>query len=86
MNIQSNCQNIHFILKPWFISVTIEDVLDHDVEADKKRIKERCLPVDSPLLYKHITDDVHDPNVLLAHPVGGTGEGQYCSLITQGTT
>ncbi|KAJ7386196.1 hypothetical protein OS493_010589 [Desmophyllum pertusum] len=53
-------------------SVTIVDILDDDVEADKKRIRERCLPVDSPLLF--ISDDICKSSPKMSHPVGGTGE------------
>lgn len=54
-------------------SVTIVDILDDDVEADKKRIRERWLPVDSPLLF--ISDDICKSSPKMSHPVGGTGEG-----------
>jgi len=56
-----------------FIAVTIEDVLDDDVEAERVRIKERCLPIDSPILFSCMSGDVCETKML--HPVGGTGEG-----------
>jgi len=43
------------------------------VEAERVRIKERCLPIDSPILFSCMSGDVCETKML--HPVGGTGEG-----------
>ena len=57
-------------------AVTIEDVLDEDVEAEQQRIKEWCLPVDSPFLYLCVNDNIPEPTLRM-HPVGGKGGGWY---------
>ena len=55
--------------------MSIVDVPDDDVEADKKRIRERCLPVDSPLLF---ISDENSPGGLLGPIFAG-----YVPLASQ---
>jgi hypothetical protein len=55
--------------------VSIVDVPDDDVEADKKRIRERCLPVDSPLLFICDENSLWERPPRMSCPVGGAEEG-----------
>ena len=55
--------------------MTIVDILDDDVEANKKCVKEPCQPVESPLLHSCNKDDVCVSEMFRVLPVGGTGQG-----------
>lgn len=58
------------------MNVKLEDVMDEDIEADKKRIKERSLPHNYPEILVSIEDyDACKINGKGLNLMGGMGEG-----------